>query len=71
MGESARTEDIIQGATPQGTTRGKPERRTTNPAWDFQWIISPYDVLKPYELRVRTVLRPRCSRQDIEEEYNR
>lgn len=50
---------------------GTPGRRTTNPAWDFQWIISPYDVLKPYELRVRTVLRPRCSREEVIEEYNR
>jgi hypothetical protein len=47
------------------------ERRTTNPAWDFQWIISPYDVLKPYELRVRAVLRPSCPRDEIIEEYNR
>ena len=57
--------------TGQHVAAGTPERRSTNPAWDFQWIISPNEVLKPYEHCVRTVLRPRCSRQEIVEEYNR
>ena len=64
-----RTSFKVQPHTAQ--LAGPPERRTTNPAWEFQWIISPYDVLKPYELRVRTALRPRCSREEIVEEYNR
>jgi hypothetical protein len=47
------------------------QRQTTNPAWDFQYLISPYDVMQPYEFRVRTVLRPRCSRSDVLAEYQR
>lgn len=47
------------------------ERQTTNPAWDFQYIISPYDVLKPYSFKARTVLRPRCSREEILGEYRK
>lgn len=49
---------------------GNPDRRTTNPAWDFQWIIPDYQVLKPYDLRVRTVLRPRCSREQVIAEFD-
>ncbi|HAV63603.1 MAG TPA: hypothetical protein DCY13_14710, partial [Verrucomicrobiales bacterium] len=47
------------------------ERRTTNPAWDFQLIVPGFDVLTSYELGVRTVLRPRCSREEIEQEHSR
>ncbi len=65
-----RTDGLRFAHSPSGGG-GTPERRTTNPAWDFQWIISPYDVLIPYELRVRTVLRPRCSREEIIGEYDR
>jgi hypothetical protein len=46
-------------------------RRTTNPAWDFQFIISPYDVMKEYGFRVRTVFRPRCPRDEVTKEYER
>ena len=49
---------------------GDPPRRTTNPAWDFQWIIPEYRILQPYDLKVRTVLRPRCSREVILAEYD-
>lgn len=45
------------------------ELETTNPAWDFQWIISPYEVLKINTLRVRMVVRPKCPREAIEAEY--
>jgi hypothetical protein len=47
------------------------QRQTTNPAWDFQFIVPEYDVLKPYEFRMRTVFRPRCSRQEVLEEHRR
>jgi hypothetical protein len=43
---------------------------TGNPAWDFLYIIPGYEVLKPYTLNVRTVLRPRCSREEILREVN-
>jgi hypothetical protein len=49
---------------------GAPDRRTTNPAWDFQYLIPDYEVARTYELRVRTVLRPRCSRDEVLKEYN-
>jgi hypothetical protein len=64
-----RTDGLRLTHSPSGGG-GNPERRTTNPAWDFQWIISPYEVLTPYDLRIRTVLRPRCSREEIIAEYN-
>ena len=41
------------------------DRKTTNPAWDFQFFVSRPQVMKEYSFRVRTVLRPRCSRDEI------
>jgi len=49
---------------------GAPGRRTTNPAWDFQYLIPEYEAARTYELRVRTVFRPRCSRDDVLKEYD-
>lgn len=46
-------------------------RRTTNPAWDFQFIVPEPDVGRPYSFKVRTLLRPRCSREDVVAEYGR
>ena len=42
---------------------------TTNPAWDFQFLVPQPEVLKEYCIRVRTVLRPRCSREDVRAEF--
>jgi len=46
------------------------DRSTTNPAWDFQYIIPDYEINMEYELRVRTVFRERCPREEIEAELD-
>jgi hypothetical protein len=43
--------------------------QTTNPAWDWQYILPRYDVKKEYGFRARAVYRPRCSRDEILREY--
>jgi hypothetical protein len=45
------------------------ERNSANPAWDFQFIVPQYEVMKQYGFRARGVLRPHCSREDILAEY--
>lgn len=45
--------------------------QTTNPAWDFQFLVPQPEVGKEYRFRVRTVLRPRCSRADVLAEFAR
>ena len=45
------------------------ERRSANPAWDFQLIIPEFEVPERYRLDVRALLRPRCSREEILAEY--
>lgn len=47
------------------------ELKTTNPAWDFQFLIPKPEVMKDYGFQVRTVLRPRCSRDEILAEFQR
>ena len=34
------------------------ERKTANPAWDFQFIVPDYEINTDYRLRTRTILRP-------------
>lgn len=45
------------------------EDRTTNPAWDFQFLIQDAQPGKEYGFKVRTVLRPACSRAEILAEF--
>lgn len=47
------------------------DQRTTNPAWDFQFIIPQFEVPERYRLDVRAILRPQCSRKEIIAEYKR
>lgn len=39
--------------------------QTTNPAWDFQYVLPKYEVNVEYVLRARAVYRERCSRGDV------
>lgn len=63
-----RSEGIRFTQSPSGGG-GNAERRTTNPAWDFQFVIERPEVGREYGFRVRTVLRPRCSPAEILEEF--
>lgn len=47
------------------------DRETTNPAWDWQFVLPAYEVLKEYSIRARAVYRERCSRAEILAEYER
>jgi hypothetical protein len=46
-----------------GGTNG--QLQTTNPAWDFQFLIPKYEVKREYQFRARLAYRPRCSREEI------
>jgi hypothetical protein len=45
------------------------ELESTNPAWDFQFIIPAYEVLRDYGFRARAVYRERCSRHEVVKEF--
>jgi hypothetical protein len=65
-----RTENIRFTHSPSGGGF-TPSLQTTNPAWDFQYIIPRYEVNQEYGFRARAVYRERCSRGDILAEYAR
>src|SRR5687768_12254387 len=44
------------------------ERQTTNPAWDFQYLLPRYEVKREYGFRARLAYRPRCGREDVLQE---
>jgi hypothetical protein len=62
------SEQVRFAHSPSGGGQNK-QLETTNPAWDFQWIIPKYEVGEKYTLRMRAVLREQCSRAEIEREY--
>lgn len=43
----------------------------SNPAWDFQFLISHLEYGKQYTFRSRIIYKPFVSREDVEEEYRR
>jgi hypothetical protein len=45
--------------------------QTTNPAWDFQFLVEKPEIMEEYGFRVRSVLRPRCSRDEVLAEFQR
>jgi hypothetical protein len=47
------------------------EFQTTNPAWDFQFVIQKPEAGREYGFRMRTMLRPRVSRSEILAEVRR
>lgn len=44
-------------------------RQTTNPAWDFQFIIPAFQVKAEYRFRLRLVYRDKCDRAEVLKEY--
>ena len=64
-----RAEGIRFAHSPSGGGFNK-DRQTTNPAWDFQYILPKYEVKKEYSFRARLAYRPRCSRAEILREVN-
>jgi hypothetical protein len=59
-----RVEGIRFTHSPSGGGTNK-EEQTTNPAWDFQFLIPKYEVKTEYGFRLRLVYRPRCSRAEV------
>ena len=63
-----RTQGIRLTHSPSGGGNNA-ERQTTNPAWDFQFILPKYEVNEDYGFKGRLVYRPRCSRDEVLKEY--
>jgi hypothetical protein len=57
-----RNSPITHSPSGGGVTK---ERQTTNPAWDFQYILPQYEVKKEYTLQARLVYRERCDRAEV------
>jgi hypothetical protein len=45
------------------------QKRTSNPAWDFQYILPKYEVNHEYSFRARLAYRERCPRDEIVREF--
>ncbi|MBI1917776.1 MAG: hypothetical protein HYS12_24035 [Planctomycetes bacterium] len=63
-----RTEGIRFTHSPSGGGVNAKEQ-TTNPAWDFQFLVPKYEVKKEYGFRARAVYRERCSRAEVLREF--
>jgi hypothetical protein len=63
-----RTEGIRFTHSPSGGGYNR-EAQTTNPAWDFQFIVPEYEVLQEYGFKARVAYRPRCDRAELQREY--
>ena len=63
-----RAEGIRLTHSPSGGG-GNAALQTTNPAWDFQFLVQNPEIMREYSFRVRTVLRPRCSRAEMLGEF--
>jgi hypothetical protein len=63
-----RTDDVRFTHSPSGGGNNV-ERQTTNPAWDFQYLIPKFEVNEDYGFKGRLVYRPRCSREEVLKEY--
>jgi hypothetical protein len=63
-----RSEGIRLTHSPSGGGLNR-QAQTSNPAWDFQYIIPRYEVKKEYGFRARVAYRPRCSRDEVLKEY--
>ena len=63
-----RTDGVRFSHSPSGGGYNAAEQ-TGNPAWDFQFVIPRYEVLKEYSFRSRLVYRPRCPRTEVLREY--
>ena len=44
--------------------------QTTNPAWDFQYVLPKYEVNTPYSFKARLIYRERCPREQVLKEYD-
>jgi hypothetical protein len=63
-----RTAGIRFTHSPSGGGLNK-EMETSNPAWDFQYILPRYEVKKEYTFRARLAYRERCGRDEVLREY--
>lgn len=45
--------------------------KTTNPAWDWQFIVPKYEVAQEYRYQARAVLRTSYPREEILAEYEK
>jgi hypothetical protein len=59
-----RTEGIRFSHSPSGGGVTK-ELQTSNPAWDFQYLVPRHEVNKEYGFRCRLAYRERCSRAEV------